>query len=212
LTERAQSLQQLQQLQHVAQRPQRRPTRRSALSTKRARRGATLAQDDSQGAAQTALQEVLMSAKIIVLGSIVLFGCRGAALHAQESEPRERSMAGAPVAAPAPMQLGEAGLSLGACPAKSLGSGSARGVSRRSMERIPVSFRSSGIVFSAWRVQADSDQGPGHIVLVDRLDGSGSYYLGEGIFAGCSQSHLSSAYRGLAQTSFVSEPEPLQLD
>jgi hypothetical protein len=152
-----------------------------------------------------------MTAKMIVLGSVVLFGCRGAALHAQESEPRERSMAGAPVAAP-PMQIDADGMSLGACPAKSLGSGSARGVSRRSMERIPVSWRSSGIVFSAWRVGADSEQGPGNIVLVDRLDGSGSYYLGEGIFAGCSQSHLSSAYRGLAPTSFVSEPEPLQLD
>jgi len=153
-----------------------------------------------------------MSAKIIVLASVALFGCRGAALHAQTSEPRERSTAGAPVAAPAPMQLDEAGMSLGACPAKSLGSRSARGVSRRSMERIPVSWRSSGIVLSAWRVQADSEQGPGHIVVVDRLDGSGSYYLGEGIFAGCSQSTLSSAYRGLAPTNVVSEPEPLQLD
>jgi hypothetical protein len=151
-----------------------------------------------------------MTAKIIVLGSVVLFGCRGAALHAQTTEPGERPMAETPIAA-APMQIDVDGLSLGACPAKSLAS-SARGVSRRSMERIPVSWRSSGIVLSAWRVHADSEQGPGHIVLVDLLNGSGSYYLGEGIFAGCSQSTLSSAYRGLAPTNVMSEPEPLQLD
>jgi hypothetical protein len=150
-----------------------------------------------------------MSAKIFVLASVVLFGCRGAVLQAQTNEPRERAATVAPVVAVAPLQLDAAEAGAGGCPARSLG-GSAE-VSRRSMERIPIAWRSTGIVRSAWRVGADSEQGPGAIVLVERPDGSGSYYVGEGIFAGCSQSTLSSAYRRLARTNEPIEAESLQL-
>jgi hypothetical protein len=160
-----------------------------------------------QGAA---FQEVhVMSAKIVVLMSTVLFGCRGAVLHAETNESRQRTATVAPVVAVAPLHLDAADVGAGGCSARSLG-GSAE-VSRRSMERIPIAWRSTGVVLSAWRVAADSEQGPGGIVLVERPDGSGSYYLGEGIFAGCSQSTLSSAYRRLARTNEPIEAETLQL-
>ncbi len=151
-----------------------------------------------------------MSAKIIVLASTVLFGCRGAVLHAETNESRGRAATVAPVVAVAPLQLDAAEVGAGGCPARSL-DGSVREVSRRSMERIPIAWRSTGTVLSAWRVGADSEQGPGGIVLVERPDGSGSYYVGEGIFAGCSQSTLSSAYRRLARTNEPIEAESLQL-
>jgi len=151
-----------------------------------------------------------MSEKIIVLASIALFGCRGAVLHAEPNEPRERAATAAPIVAAAPLQLDAAEVGAGGCPVRSLGASMHR-VSRRSMERIPVSRRSTGIVLSTWRLGADSEQGPGGIVLVERPDGSGNYFLGEGIFAGCSQSTLSSAYRRLARTNEPVEAESLQL-
>jgi hypothetical protein len=151
-----------------------------------------------------------MSAKIIVLASVVLFGCRGAVLEAHANESRGRATVGTPVAAVAPLPLNADEIGVGGCPARSPGRGISD-VSRRSMERIPIAWRSTGIVLSAWRVGADSEQGPGGIVLVERPDGSGTYFLGEGIFAGCSQSTLSSAYRRLARTNEPIEAESPQL-
>jgi hypothetical protein len=150
-----------------------------------------------------------MSARLIVLGSIVLFGCRGAAPHAQTSGADERGTAGAVVAEVSPLPLESKEVRAGACAARELGRVSR--ATRQSMERIPISWRSTKIVFSAWRLNADSKLGPGAIVFADRPDGSGGYYLGQGIFAGCNQSTLSSAYQNLAPKSEPIEPDPLHL-
>ncbi len=150
-----------------------------------------------------------MNAKLIVLGSVVLVGCRGAALHAQTSRPGERGTAGVVLAEVSPLLLDAKEVRAGACAARALGRVSR--ATHRSMERIPISWRSTKTVFSAWRLEADSKLGPGSIVFADRPDGSGGYYLGQGIFAGCNQSTLSSAYKNLAPKSEAIEPDPLHL-
>jgi hypothetical protein len=150
-----------------------------------------------------------MYGKLIVLGSVVLFGCRGAALHAQTSGPGERGTVGIAVAEVPPLPLDAKEVRAGGCAARALGSGNR--ATRRSMERVPISWRSTETVFSAWRLEADSKLGPGSIVFSDRPDAGGGYYLGHGIFAGCDQSTLSSAFENLAPKSEASEPDPLQL-
>jgi uncharacterized damage-inducible protein DinB len=62
----------------------------------------------------------------------------------------------------------------------------------RSLHRVPIRARESGVTHSAWQMVVDSPNGPGTITLLD----SGSY-RGDGAFLGWSQEQLREMYERL---------------
>lgn len=73
--------------------------------------------------------------------------------------------------------------------------------------RTPIRTRESGVTQSAWRLEVDSDRGPGWIV---RLDGARTLYRGDGVFLGWSQERLAAAWVALLPSAAGSDPEPPQ--
>jgi hypothetical protein len=63
------------------------------------------------------------------------------------------------------------------------------GTVTRSLERVPVRTRESGVTQSAWRMAIDSDSGTGTITLLDFGPGK-SLYRGDGAFLGWPQEQL----------------------
>src|SRR5262245_30636588 len=70
-----------------------------------------------------------------------------------------------------------------------------RGAAMRSLERVPVRLRESGVTESAWRMIIDSDDGGGSITLLE--PGGRATYRGDGVFLGWSQERLAAVYETL---------------
>ncbi len=66
----------------------------------------------------------------------------------------------------------------------------------RSLERVPIRTRESGVTQSAWQMTIDSDFGAGAITLLD-LGSGHSLYRGDGAFLGWPQAQLAATYQGL---------------
>ena len=62
----------------------------------------------------------------------------------------------------------------------------------RSLQRVPVRARESGVIQSAWQMAIDSPNGVGTITLLDA-----GFYRGDGAFLGWSQQQLGELYRSL---------------
>jgi len=65
-----------------------------------------------------------------------------------------------------------------------------------SLERFPIRTRASSSTQSGWRLQVESDQGGGAIVLVESSPAE-TFYRGEGVFLGWPQDRLAAAYDAL---------------
>lgn len=65
----------------------------------------------------------------------------------------------------------------------------------RSLERVAVRTRESGVTHAGWRMDVDSDGGSGMITVIEA--GAERYYRGNGIFLGWSQEQLAAAYKEL---------------
>ena len=61
--------------------------------------------------------------------------------------------------------------------------------------RVPIRLRESDVTRSAWRMEIDSDDGPGTITRIEH-DGS-ILWRGEGVFLGASQEQLAAIYNEL---------------
>ena len=68
-------------------------------------------------------------------------------------------------------------------------------MNKRSLERVPIRTRESGVTRSAWRMEVDSDSGPGAITVIE--SGGDRYYRGNGIFLGWTQEELAKTYNDL---------------
>jgi hypothetical protein len=66
----------------------------------------------------------------------------------------------------------------------------------RSLERVPIRMRESGVTHAGWRMEIGSDEGDGTIVLIE-LAVDRSAYRGDGVFLGWSQERLAAAYQAL---------------
>ena len=157
-----------------------------------------------------------MSAKKTVLvAAIVLAGCRGSIRDPDvAAQVRAEAPSVTPGAKPLPLRLDRVHASGGPCNALRPEASSGRHVlktSFRAMDRVPISWGSEQAVTSAWRISADSEEGPGTIVRVDGVKATGAYYYGEGIFAGCDQSSLQSTYSSLIPEDGTPLFEPMQL-
>jgi uncharacterized damage-inducible protein DinB len=75
----------------------------------------------------------------------------------------------------------------------------------RSLHRIPIRARESGVTHSAWQMAIESPNGPGTITLLDS-----GHYRGGGAFLGWSQEQLAELYKSL-NTSPDEPQELLQL-
>jgi hypothetical protein len=63
---------------------------------------------------------------------------------------------------------------------------------KRELARIPIRLRESDVTRSAWRMEIDSEDGPGTIT---RIEHEGSIlWRGDGIFLGASQEQLAAIY------------------
>ena len=157
-----------------------------------------------------------MNAKTTVLmAAIVVAGCRGS-VRGQDvtAQVRAQAPSATPGAKPLPLRVDRVHASDGACSALRPGAPSGRDfrkTSLRAMDRVPISWGSGQAVTSAWRIIADSEKGPGTIVRVDGMKGTGDYYYGEGIFAGCNQSSLESVYSALIPKDGTEKFELMQL-
>lgn len=69
-----------------------------------------------------------------------------------------------------------------------------------SFARVPIRTREGTITLAGWRAEADSDRGPGAILLVDLPD-RGSIYRGEGTFLGWTQEALGTTYDAIRPRS-----------
>jgi uncharacterized membrane-anchored protein len=81
------------------------------------------------------------------------------------------------------------------------------------LERYAIRTRENGVTRAAWRLEVESAQGPGAIVLVDvdadaDAQAAQSHYRGEGVFLGWPRERLEAAY--LALRPMDSSP-PLEL-
>lgn len=63
---------------------------------------------------------------------------------------------------------------------------------KRSLERVPIRTRESGVTEAAWRMEIDSDEGSGTITLITE-----SLLRGDGIFLGWPQERLAETYNAL---------------
>ena len=66
---------------------------------------------------------------------------------------------------------------------------------KRELARIPIRLRESDVTRSAWRMEIDSDDGPGTITRIEH-DGS-LLWRGEGAFLGATQEQLAATYNEL---------------
>jgi hypothetical protein len=66
---------------------------------------------------------------------------------------------------------------------------------KRDLSRVPIRLRDSEVTRSAWRMEIDSDDGPGTITLIEH-DGT-LIWRGEGIFLGAPQEQLAAVYNEL---------------
>jgi hypothetical protein len=82
------------------------------------------------------------------------------------------------------------------------------GVRFRTLERVPIRTRESGVTVSAWRLSASAGQGDGSIFSIEASDG-GVFWRGEGIFLGWPAERLARAYAKLLPRS---EEPPLDLN
>ena len=64
------------------------------------------------------------------------------------------------------------------------------------LERYAIRTRENGVTRAAWRLEVESAEGPGAIVLVDAEAGQ-THYRGEGVFLGWTRERLEAAYREL---------------
>ncbi len=71
-----------------------------------------------------------------------------------------------------------------------------RGAGSGTLERVPVCFRGSPGIRSAWRLAVETDEGPGAVVLAEAGEGE-SWWRGEGVFLGFSQAELAAAWDAL---------------
>ncbi|HEX3584098.1 MAG TPA: hypothetical protein VH087_20200 [Thermoanaerobaculia bacterium] len=63
---------------------------------------------------------------------------------------------------------------------------------KRELARVPIRIRESDVTRSAWRMEIDSDHGPGTIT---RIEHEGSIlWRGDGIFLGAPQEQLAAIY------------------
>ncbi len=66
---------------------------------------------------------------------------------------------------------------------------------KRELARVPIRLRDSDVTRSAWRMEIDSDDGPG---IITRIESEGSIlWRGDGIFLGASQEQLAATYNEL---------------
>lgn len=66
----------------------------------------------------------------------------------------------------------------------------------RSLERVPIRMRESGVTHAGWRMEIGSDEGDGAIVLIE-LTADRSLYRGEGMLLGWSQERLAATYQAV---------------
>jgi hypothetical protein len=66
----------------------------------------------------------------------------------------------------------------------------------RSLERVPIRMRESGVTHAGWRMEVGCEEGGGGIILVE-LAADRSVYRGEGTLLGWSQERLAAAYQAL---------------
>jgi hypothetical protein len=64
------------------------------------------------------------------------------------------------------------------------------------LERYAIRMRENGVTRAAWRLEVESAEGPGAIVLVD-AEGGQTHYRGEGVFLGWPRERLEATYRDL---------------
>jgi hypothetical protein len=65
-------------------------------------------------------------------------------------------------------------------------------MTKRELARVPIRLRESDVTRSAWRMEIDSDDGPGAIT---RIEHEGSIlWRGHGVFLGAAQEQLAAAY------------------
>lgn len=155
-----------------------------------------------------------MAGKTILVAAIILAGCRGSVRESETVTALTRGEAPLPLTQEqSPLKIDFARAPDGPCTVRRLAlrRGGLRGVSLRAMDRIPISGNPAKPITSAWRIEAESDQGSGTIVRVEGTKVRGDYYVGDGIFAGCNQSSLASAYFTLAPAPGVAQFEILQL-
>lgn len=69
------------------------------------------------------------------------------------------------------------------------------GATKRSLERVSIRTRESGVTHSGWRMEVDSDEGSGTITLVQTSPVA--VCRGDGIFLGWSQEQLADMYNAL---------------
>lgn len=153
-----------------------------------------------------------MAGKTILLAALILAGCRGSVREGETATQMRGEVARALPPEQSPLKVDPAHASNGPCSYRrvTFGRGGIRGVSLRAMDRVAISRGSAQPVTSAWRIAAESEQGSGTIVRVEGTRVRGDYYVGDGIFAGCNQSSLSSAYFTLAPPPGAAEFEMLQ--
>jgi hypothetical protein len=154
-----------------------------------------------------------MAGKTILLAAMILVGCRGSVREGETASQMNGEVARALPPEQVPLKIDRAGAPTGPCSDRrvAIGRGRLEGVSLRAMDRVAISTDSGGSITSAWRIQAEGEQGSGTIVRVEGSAVRGDYYVGDGIFAGCNQPSLASAYFTLAPPPGAAEFEMLQL-
>jgi len=65
-------------------------------------------------------------------------------------------------------------------------------MTKRELTRVPIRMRESDVTRSAWRMEIDSDDGPGAITRIDH-DGA-IVWRGDGAFLGATQELLAATY------------------
>lgn len=142
-----------------------------------------------------------MTAKsLVVMAAIALAGCR-AKVREADAAVALASLRKAAVGDPAPLRVDRARAARGGpCDEVRLETPGReeRGVaSSRALDRVPISWDAAAPIVAAWRLTVASGPGAGTIVRVDLPDLPEGFYVGEGIFAGCDQERLASAYSTL---------------
>ena len=65
-------------------------------------------------------------------------------------------------------------------------------MTKRELTRVPIRLRDSDVTRAGWRMEIDSDSGPGTITRIEN-DGS-ILWRGDGIFLGATQEQLAATY------------------
>lgn len=143
-----------------------------------------------------------MTAKtLVVVVAIVLAGCRARVREADAAAaPANLREAAAAAARPnaSPLRVDRARSSRGGpCEVGAAASGREERIAAAALDRVPVAWDEAQPIVGAWRLSVASGLGAGTIVRVDRPDLPEGFYVGDGIFAGCDQERLASAYSTL---------------